>query len=169
MVMTRLKSITKYLVVLAAAVFISNRIDARQTVVDGDTLVIGRQRIRLIDIDAPETGQTCTCKGKQVKCGIEAKNILSNLIGANIVSCKSSGRDLYGRLLAECFITKSTDEISLNRSMVRAGAAVVISKQNEILLQEESTAIRQKKGIWGCEDFQMPSEFRKSVQNNRSI
>ena len=167
--MTRPKSLIKYLVVLTAALFISHRINARQTVVDGDTLIIGREKIRFNDIDAPEISQICTCKEKRVKCGIKSKNILIDLIGSNTVSCQSSQRDIYGRLLAECFITKNGNKISLNVLMVRAGAAVVISKSNGTLLQEESNALRQKKGIWGCEDFQMPSDFRKSVQNNRSI
>jgi len=169
MAMTRPKSLIKYLAVLTAAAFISYRINIRQVVVDGDTLIIGREKVRFNDIDAPETNQICTCKGKQIKCGVESKSVLADLIGLNRVFCKSSQRDIYGRLLADCFITKNGNEISLNALMVRAGAAVVTSKSNAVLLREESNAIRQKKGIWGCEDFQMPSDFRKSVQNNRSI
>ena len=167
--MTRLKSIIKYLAVLAAALFASHRIDARQTAIDGDTLIIGREKIRFDGIDAPEIKQICLCHGKKIKCGVRSKKALSGFIGSNKVSCVSSGRDIYGRLLAECFVTVDNEKISLSRLMVRAGMAVVVSKEDEALLSEESKAIREKAGVWGCEGFQMPSDFRKSFQKSRSI
>ena len=136
---------------------------------DGDTLVIGRERIRFDKIDAPEIKQTCTCKKETIQCGTAAKKALIDFISSNPVSCLPSGRDIYGRLIAECFITVNKEKISLNASMVRAGMAVVVSKDDEALLAEESKAIKEKAGLWGCEAFQMPSDFRKSGQNNRSI
>ena len=148
---------------------ISCRMNAIQTVVDGDTLIIGRKKIRFNNIDAPETNQICTCQGKQVKCGVQAKNVLLDLIGTKTVSCEPSGRDIYGRLLAECFIPVNGEKTSLNTLMVQTGMAFVISKRDEALLTEESNAINQKKGIWGCERFQMPSDFRKSGQRERSF
>lgn len=169
MIMTRPKSLIKYIIVAAAALFASNRIDTRQIVADGDTLILGREKIRFISVDAPEMKQTCLCRGEKTKCGVQAKKALTDFIGSNKVSCDFSGRDIYGRLLAECFITAGGEKVSLNALMVRAGMAVVISKGNESLLSEEATAIREKKGIWGCEGFQMPADFRKFDQSNRSI
>ena len=167
--MTRRKAFLKYLIVLTAAVFAAYRIDRRQKVVDGDTLVIGREKIRLKNIDAPERKQTCVCGGKKTKCGVKAKKTLSGFIEKRNVSCVSSERDIYGRLLAECFITVGKEKISLNTLMIREGMAIVISKHDETLLIEESNAIHAKKGVWGCEKFEMPSDFRKSVQRERSI
>ena len=167
--MTRQKAFIKYIAVIALAVFACARTDGRQRVVDGDTLVIGRERIRLKGIDAPEMKQTCVCRGKTTKCGVEAKKALTDLIGTKKVSCVSSGRDVYGRLLAECFVTAGKEKISLNTMMIRSGMAVTFSKKDEALLIEESEALRQKKGIWGCERFEMPSDFRKSAHRDRSI
>ena len=167
--MTRRKAFLKYLIVLTAAILAAYRINHRQRVVDGDTLVIGRERIRLKNIDAPERKQTCVCNGKKTKCGVEAKKALSGFIGKKSVSCIPSERDTYGRLLAECFITVGKEKISLNALMIREGMAVVISKRDEALLIEESNALRAKKGVWGCERFEMPSDYRKSVQRERSI
>ncbi|MBR4126731.1 MAG: thermonuclease family protein [Alphaproteobacteria bacterium] len=167
--MTRRKAFLKYLIVLMAAVLAAYRIDHRQRVVDGDTLVIGREKIRLKNIDAPERKQTCVCNGKKTKCGVEAKKALSGFIKKKNVSCFSSGRDTYGRLLAECFITAGNEKISLNALMIREGMAVVTSKHDETLLIEESNALREKKGVWGCEKFEMPAGFRKSAQRERSI
>lgn len=167
--MTRRKIIIKYLIVVILAAFAAYRTDSRQTIVDGDTLIVGRERIRMKGIDAPEMTQTCLCQGKETNCGVQAKQALSDFIGKNSVSCKASERDVYGRLLAECFVTFNKEKISLNTLMVRAGMAVVFSKNDETLLYEEAKAIREKKGFWKCERFQMPAEFRKAAQNKRSI
>lgn len=167
--MTRLKPLIKYFIVLTAAVFAAYRIDHQQNVVDGDTLTIGQERIRFINIDAPEMKQICVCKGEKRNCGVEAKQTLYGFIANNPVSCTPSGRDVYGRLLADCFITVNDEKTSLSTLMVRAGMAVVIFKRDEALLIEESNAIRQKKGVWGCEKFEMPAEYRKAAQRKRSI
>ena len=167
--MTRRKPWIKYLTVLILAVFAAYRIDHRQSVVDGDTLMIGGERVRFKNIDAPEMKQTCVCKGKTEKCGVKAKRALVDFIATKSVSCVPAERDVYGRLLAECLITLDDEKISLSRFMVREGRAVVISKQDEDLLIEESNAIREKKGVWGCEKFEMPADYRKSVHKARSI
>jgi hypothetical protein len=39
------------------------------TVIDGDTIVVADERIRLEGIDAPELHQTCTAYGQQWACG----------------------------------------------------------------------------------------------------
>ena len=52
------------------------------SVIDGDTIVIRGERIRLLGIDAPEAGQTCrTAKGEEYRCGQKAALILDARIG----------------------------------------------------------------------------------------
>ncbi len=43
------------------------------TVIDGDTLEIHGQQIRLYGIDAPESRQLCRLEGKPWQCGKDAK------------------------------------------------------------------------------------------------
>jgi hypothetical protein len=68
-------------------------------VVDGDTLVIPKERIRLHGIDSPETRQTCTKVGKVWNCGRDATAALATRIGAQSVTCKGDKRDRYKRLI----------------------------------------------------------------------
>src|SRR3546814_16849073 len=44
-------------------------VEGRATVTDGDTVKIGRHRIRLHGIDAPESQQYCTLGSRQYACG----------------------------------------------------------------------------------------------------
>ena len=46
------------------------------TVVDGDTLEVHGQRIRLFGIDAPEAPQTCTAGGEAYQCGQKPRSPL---------------------------------------------------------------------------------------------
>ncbi len=47
------------------------------SVIDGDTLEIHGQRIRLHGIDAPESRQLCRLDGKPWQCGKDAANALT--------------------------------------------------------------------------------------------
>jgi endonuclease YncB( thermonuclease family) len=44
-------------------------VSGEPTVIDGDTLVVTGERIRLQGIDAPELHQTCTAYGQEWACG----------------------------------------------------------------------------------------------------
>ena len=46
------------------------------TVIDGDTIEVHGQRIRLHGIDAPESRQLCRMDGKPWQCGKDATNAL---------------------------------------------------------------------------------------------
>jgi endonuclease YncB( thermonuclease family) len=69
-------------------------------VLDGDSLELGGERIRLEGIDAPEFDQTCKSEGKTIPCGQEARRRLRQLTGSDRLSCKGWQRDKYDRLLA---------------------------------------------------------------------
>ncbi len=50
------------------------------SVIDGDTIEVHGQRIRLHGIDAPESRQLCRLDGKPWQCGKDAANALADKI-----------------------------------------------------------------------------------------
>jgi endonuclease YncB( thermonuclease family) len=78
-------------------------IAGRATVIDCDTLEIHGERIRILDIDAPESRQKCKAlSGSEWKCRQWAANKLAEWIGQLTVTCETTRKDQYGRWLARC-------------------------------------------------------------------
>ena len=129
-------------------------------VIDGDTIHIGKLKYRFFGIDAPEIKQICEKDNIKIQCGVIAKSVLQNKIADKIPECVVKDKDRYQRLVAECFIGKE----SLSRFMVREGYAVAYSQYSKDFIQDEKFAKENKLGIWSM-NFQMPSEYRKSLRN----
>jgi len=113
-------------------------------VVDGDSLEIDGQRIRLDGIDAPEYKQICKdATGKDYACGQKALEFAQNFIAQSEVDCQClPEKDRYQRELCECFV----NEESLNKALVTAGWAVPYRADEYSAAQKE--ARRYKRGIW---------------------
>ena len=129
-------------------------------VIDGDTIHIGKLKYRFFGIDAPEIKQICEKDNTKIQCGVIAKSVLKNKIADKIPECVVKDKDRYQRLVAECFIGKE----SLSRFMVREGYAVAYSQYSKDFIEDEKYAKENKLGIWSM-NFQMPSEYRKSLRN----
>src|SRR4029453_9677723 len=72
----------------------------RASVIDGDTIEIHGQRIRLFGIDAPESRQTCEANGQTYRCGQQAALSLADHVGQRTVACEERDTDRYGRIVA---------------------------------------------------------------------
>ena len=129
-------------------------------VIDGDTIHIGKLKYRFFGIDAPEIKQICEKDNTKIQCGVIAKSILKNKIADKIPECILKDKDRYQRLVAECFIGKE----SLSRFMVREGYAVAYSQYSKDFIEDEKYAKENKLGIWSM-NFQIPSDYRKSLRN----
>jgi endonuclease YncB( thermonuclease family) len=130
----------------------AERIVGTATIIDGDSLVLAGQKLRLEGIDAPEYNQVCRSSSKDYFCGKQARQFLSNLISQRAVQCNGWQRDKYARLLVRCHIASQT----LNREMVVAGWAVSYGDY----FAEEAAAREAKRGIWQGA-FERPSQWRK--------
>ena len=114
-------------------------------VIDGDTIEISGERIRLHGIDTPKANQTCLNDfGKRWQCGREATLTLKALIRDHSITCKGAERDKYRRLIAVCF-AGLTD---LNAEMVRRGWALAYQKYSTDYVADEADAKAKKLGLW---------------------
>jgi endonuclease YncB( thermonuclease family) len=67
-------------------------------IIDDDTIAVGHERIRLLDIDAPESFHS-RCEAELVL-GLKAKERLRQLVDGGPVLIDRHGHDRYGRTLA---------------------------------------------------------------------
>ena len=127
-------------------------------VVDGDTLVAGEERIRLVGIDAPEKVQTCRDgEGQSWACGIAAREQLEALVAHGAVACAAQGHDRYGRTLAVC---NAGDVADLGGALVRAGYAVAYMDKDARYAAAESAARDEGAGLWRGA-FERPADWRR--------
>ncbi|MFD2142891.1 thermonuclease family protein [Ancylobacter oerskovii] len=120
-------------------------LSGQATVIDGDTLEIHGERIRLNGIDAPESRQTCRrADGASYRCGQVAAFALADLIGRATASCEPTGRDRYKRIIATCAVG-GTD---VGQWMVEQGHAMAFRRYSEVYVPEEIEASRTRRGIW---------------------
>ena len=131
------------------------------SVIDGDTIEIHGQRIRLFGIDAPESRQLCVRPtGKRWRCGKQASFALADHIGRVTVRCEQRDIDRYHRVVAVCF----RDAEALNRWMVANGWAVAYRRYSLDYVTDEDTARRNRTNIWSGE-FDMPWDWRRQNQH----
>lgn len=127
------------------------------SVIDGDTLEIHGQRIRLHGIDAPESAQTCrTANGKAWRCGQQAALALSDRIGRRPVTCREKDKDRYGRIVAVC----SAGGEDLNGWLVSQGWALAYRQYATDYVGQEASAQAARAGIWQGE-FVTPWDWRR--------
>ena len=121
---------------------------------DGDTVKVRcgeapEEKVRLLQIDAPEKKQAF---------GSKAKETLSDLAFGKNVQVERGGTDRYGRTLGRL----SLDGTDLNFEMVRRGFAWCYRKYltDRACLAIESEARDERRGLWIDSAPVPPWEFR---------
>lgn len=150
--------------ILILAILIVNAAIAEEfvgipTITDGDTVVIGENKIRLLDMDAPESDQFCLDKkGAPWNCGIDAREALRKKVGGKEWHCQSVQHDRYGRSLASCTV----DGENISGWMVREGWAMSpIQKGYSHRFDAEEKAARDSRaGLWAGA-FIAPWDWRR--------
>ncbi len=127
-------------------------------VLDGDSILINGENVRLKGIDAPEYMQICYEGKKEIKCGKQSKKFLQSLIKGKI-ECKKEGKDKYNRWLATCYCNGK----DLAEQMVAEGYALSYAQYGDEYALQQKQAMKNKKGIWKTK-FMNPSLYRVFVK-----
>src|SRR5260221_6948258 len=135
----------------------------RASIIDGDTIEIHGQRIRLFGIDAPEHDQLCEAGGAQYRCGQQATLALADRIGHQTVDCVPHDVDQYGRVVAVC----SAGGQDLNAWMVSQGWALAYRHYSTIYVADEDAAHLAGAGIWRG-TFDAPWDWRKGQRQGEA-
>jgi endonuclease YncB( thermonuclease family) len=134
----------------------AKEINGKARIVDGDTVEINNNMIRLLGIDAFEIKQECFKKDNtKYKCGEQSALILATIISSQPVRCMAEKKDHYKRWLATCYIGK----LDINENMVLYGYAFSYKSNKYKTTEKKAKKIRA--GAWSGE-FTYPWEWRKS-------
>ena len=151
-----------YIVLAQQAASSGEWIQGRADVIDGDTLRIASQPIRLFGIDAPEDEQNCeTLDGALIRCGGFATGFLSDLIEDQNVVCRVRDRDRFDRLIARCSTGPSySRRADISAAMVSGGWAIAYRKYSRDYIREEEEARTASNGLWQLH-FENPEDWRR--------
>ncbi|ACP24936.1 succinoglycan biosynthesis protein ExoI [Sinorhizobium fredii NGR234] len=147
------------LVAISPAIGGAETITGRASVIDGDTIEIRGERIRLHDVDAPESWQKCEDgDGGTYRCGKEAALDLDRFLAASRPArCEVVERDRYKRFVSICF---RADGREVNRWLVESGNAVDWERYSKgAYTNAHRTARARGAGIWRGK-FQLPCQAR---------
>ena len=124
-------------------------------IIDGDTIVVDGEHMRLFGIDAPETRQICTLGGQPQRCGLMATEALREFIGNSTVSCERRSTDRHGRTVAVCSVAGR----DIGRQMVYSGWAIASIRYSNMYINVESEARGSRRGLWDGQ-FEKPEQWR---------
>lgn len=152
-------------------------IAGKARVIDGDTIEINNEKIRLACVDTPESnyrGKTQYCLDNETDCGKLAKEALQNMIGTHEVWCDYTKRDVYGRILATCqeynFFYTYGYYGTFNYALIEQGYAWYYNGSKECKKYEDAFIEAKKEGYGLFNEefggFKEPKLWRKTRTND---
>ena len=153
--MLRICSCFALLIVIALPLHAAE-ITGKVRVIDGDTIDVGKTRIRIHGIDAPERGQPCnTIAGQNWACGDWVTQQVRDRFEGAQATCTAVDTDRYGRTVARC--TAAGQDIG--RALVQDGLAYAYRKYSLDYDLDEKAALVANVGIHGFL-LQSPARYR---------
>lgn len=131
-------------------------ISGRIAVVDGDTIRIDGQSVRLHGIDAPETEQRCGGIGEPVwPCGRWVTETVRARYDGRHGRCAVQDTDRYGRAVARCFVGNA----DIGQRLVQDGLAFAYLRYSTEYRADEARAERAGAGLHDTRTLK-PEDFR---------
>lgn len=166
-----------FISIVFASYCYADTIKGKAKVIDGDTIEINGEKIRLQCIDTPESsyrGKIQYCLDNETDCGFYAKKVLLETVRNKEIICEYTKRDVYGRILGMCqeyYWNIEWDYTgTLNYKMVTEGYAWWYNGGKECKPFKEAMEEAQKyeKGLWwsGYGGFKEPRLWRKTRSND---
>ncbi len=130
----------------ASAGLAQEQVEGAVKVVDADIVMVGKQRVILWAVDAPERSQKCYIGQKEWGCYAESRTALEGLIASGQASCvlKEGKPDPFGRRYGVCTV----DGKDIGAEMVRLGKARAFLEQGDDYLALEEAAKVEQVGIF---------------------
>jgi endonuclease YncB( thermonuclease family) len=144
----------------------ASELTGQASVVDGDTIEIHGNRIRLWGIDAPESSQLCRGDDSLLyRCGAKASLELDAFLARRPIRCLATSTDQYGRTVATC----SLNGTDLGEWLVSHGYALDWPLFSHSKYREaQRGAEKAERGTWSG-SFVEPWLYRRCIADNRSI
>lgn len=120
-------------------------------VIDGDTLEIAGQRLRIGGIDAPERAETCIdAQGQDWPCGAWATKATRELLGQQRLTCVDLGEQSFDRIVARCYIGGRDLAVSLIEAGIARPCLRFAREQGteHRYLQAEKVGLAERAGIY---------------------
>jgi endonuclease YncB( thermonuclease family) len=114
-------------------------------VIDGDTIVVAGQLVRLHGIDAPELDQPFWWQGQKLMGGTMALAALEALTAGLRLRCEVVERDRHGRIVAKVF---APDGVDISRRLVPAGWGPGYRRYSTDYIDAEDEARKARRGMW---------------------
>ncbi len=131
-------------------------------VIDGDTLDVGRTRVRLHAIDAPEGAQTCEDgRGGTWACGTWVTEQVRAAFGGQRAVCEQTDTDRYGRTVARCMVGGA----DMGARIVGEGWAMAYRRFGMDYDLDEKSAAVAGLGIWSG-GVEAPEAYRARLRQS---
>ena len=140
----------------SVAVAKSDIITGKPRVIDGDTIEVSGQKVRLHGVDAPESRQTCQKGGVEWLCGQEASKAMRTIVGRSEVACEAIDTDRYGRIVGRCV----ADGHDIGEALVSQGLALAYRRYSKNYVDAEAGAKASQLGMWSGQ-FIPPWDWRR--------
>jgi endonuclease YncB( thermonuclease family) len=142
-----------------------NIIIGEAVVIDGNNILINKEKIKLLGVNAPGIDQVCSNENV----GYNAKSYLELLLDKNYVECRSRGfdKDETSKRLSICYIKhldkegnvidesfKEIYKYEINKIMIKSGYAFNDTRNGNLYKEEEKYAKENNLPVWKfrCDD-----------------